>query len=164
LNQADWLESALKSWGRVYGQRAPSEDELTGNPFAFLGTGKHPIATAMEFAGGEDAPVGRSARAMVKIRHVPSWGFEPMVCTETRSHRIATSDDIPLAAQRVQRAVLALYAVDPALANVLRIRYCERGRTRDKASELGVRFSRFMALLAAAKQWIGWKLAERRAA
>lgn len=156
----DELEAMLRLWGRYYGERPPPEwDELEPAD----ATASHPIARAMEFAGGDNSPASRSARAMSKLRKTPTWGFDPVVCTETRTRRIATPEDMPPVVQRVQRAALDLYRLDTLGGTVLRFEYCKRGPQVEKAALLatvgfpvGVRVYR--ENLAFAKGWIGARL------
>lgn len=133
----DPLEAMLRLWGRYYGERAPTEWDESGDDPASL-TANHPIARAMEFAGGDETVPQRSAFAMRRVRKVPTWGFDPVVCTETRSRRIATPEDMPRVVQRVQAAALELYRIDTMRGTVLRFEYCKRGRQIEKAAALAV--------------------------
>jgi hypothetical protein len=156
------LEDMLRAWGHFYGEGKPKEwDEAADDPSAM--TISHPIARAMDFAGGDESPSGRSARAMKRIRKSPTWGFDPVVCTETRSFRIATNDDIPQIVQRVQRAALELYRIDTMRGTVLRFEYCKRGRQIEKAAMMatvglscGVR--QYRESLQFAKGWMDARL------
>lgn len=155
------LETLLRAWGRYYGERAPKEwDE--GEDESQL-TISHPLARAMEFAGGHEPISLRAARGMRKIRGTPTWGFDPVACAETRTHRISTPDDVPPTVQRVQRAALELYRMDTMRGTVLRFEYCKRGRQADKCGALsalgfpmGLRMYR--EALANAKGWMEGRL------
>lgn len=151
------LDELLRAWGHFYGQRPPPEwDESLGEPAP---TGTHPIARAMEFAGGDESPSIRSAGAMRKIRHVPTWGFDPLVCTETRSHRISTPDDIPVMVQRMQRTWLELCKANQFLGTVLLYEYCMRGTQGYKAEELDIGTRVYRESLARALGWMESRLA-----
>jgi hypothetical protein len=154
----DQLEAALRAWGRFYGERPPPEwgDEPEPQP---LGAGVHPIARAMEFAGGRDKPVGRAASSMARVRGTPSWGFDPVACSETRTHRISTPDDVPPIVRLVEAAAMTLYRQDTLTGTILRWEYCKRGKQIEKAAMLvtvglnaGVRVYR--EKLAYAKGWM----------
>ncbi len=150
------LEILLRKWGWAFGERPPKEwAEGDGPSYAVS-----PIARAMEFAPGRNGKgtVGRSASAMSKLRGTPAFGFDPVVCTETRSKRIATPDDIPADIQRVQTAALALHAVDPVRGRVLRTEYCRLGSQHDKAERLGLKIRRYRDELAHARTWMAGRL------
>lgn len=150
------LETLLRAWGRLFGERPPKEWDEGDGPAATV----HPIAKAMEFAAGRNAKetAGRSSAAMARLRGTPAWGTDPIPCKETRSKRIATPDDIPAEIQRVQSAALALHAVDPVRGRVLRTEYCRRGTQHDKAEKLGMKVRRYRDELAHARTWIAGRL------
>lgn len=157
----DPLEAMLLLWGRYYGERKP--DEWDEGAEASL-TDNHPIARAMEFAGGDESIPQRSARGMAKLRGVPTWGFDPVVCTETRSKRISTPDDMPVVVQRVQSAALDLYRLDELRGIVLRFHYCTRGTQFEKAARVSDVFSKTIGIrtyresLSFARGWMGSRL------
>lgn len=159
----DEVEKMLRNWGWFFGVR-PARDDGDDYICPTLGSGQHPIATAMEFAGGTDRPAGRSARAMAKVRGTPTWGFAPAVCTETRSHRTSTPDDVPVTAQRVQRASLELQSIDPLRGLCLRTNYCTLGSHFEKAAAVSATLGELVTLrtyrheLALARVWMHARL------
>lgn len=160
---ADQLERALRDWGHWYGERRQAEWQ-EGEEDVLIGGSVHPIARAMEFAGGSGIPVGRAAASMARLRNTPAWGFDPLVCTETRSHRISTADDIPQNAQKVQSAVLILYKIEPLRSTCLRLNYCTFGSHHHKAqmasemSGLPIKLKRFRDELLLARIWMMGRL------
>jgi hypothetical protein len=159
---SDDLEKMLRAWGHYYGEKKPREWDESGEDPSSL-TRSHPISRAMEFSGGEATVSGRSARGMRKLRGTPTWGFDPILCRETRTHRIAVPDDIPPHVARVQTFALELYRIDTLRGSVLRWEYCKRGAQAEKAAALtaiglacGLRVYR--ESLSFARGWIGARL------
>lgn len=129
------IEYLLRKWGHYYGERAPKEWDEAGEDESQL-TGSHPIARAMEFSGGDGHSLGRHARGMAKLRGTPTWGFDPVTCSETRSRRISVPEDVPRDVQLVQSAALELYRFDTLRGTVLRFEYCKRGSQSEKTAML----------------------------
>lgn len=134
---AEEVENELRHWGRVYGQRPPTEWEedasLTPSPAGQAMT----RAPASEM--GRAHRLGLLKHVNTEEKHCPArnWGQFEVACTETRSFR--TRSPRPDArADLVERECLALYRVEPGLAIVLRLTYCTRGTLAEKAQWAGV--------------------------
>lgn len=141
----DELEDRLRQWGRVLGEHGDGPDEI---PEADR-TRRHSLVQAQQFPPGPAS--GRSARAMAGLRGSPSWGFAPVVCTETRTHRISTPEDLPLEVRRVQSAFERLHDYAPELAVVLLAQYHRRGTQFDKAEDMGLHYRRYKERLSGAR-------------
>lgn len=158
--ELDLLETALRLWGRFYGERR-SDYEDDGSPVEVLpgGPGLHPIARAMEFAGGGEVATGRSGAALRKLAGQPAWATDPMPSTETRSHRISVLDDIPKAARQVEAAAMELQMHSPLPGRVLRVQYCRLGDQELKARMVAIPLRRYRDELRMARVWISGRLA-----
>jgi hypothetical protein len=88
---------------------------------------------------------------MSRLRQSPTWGFEPVVCTETRTHRISTPEDLPLEVRQVQKAFERLHDYAPELARVLLANYHRLGPQSDKADDLGLPYRRYKDRLKGAR-------------
>jgi DNA-directed RNA polymerase specialized sigma24 family protein len=88
---------------------------------------------------------------MSKLRHSPSWGFAPVVCTESRTHRISVPEDTPQDVVRVQSAYERLLGYSPPLALVLLAQYHTHGAQSEKAEILGIRVNRYRERLSGAR-------------
>ncbi len=131
------FEASLQLWGRLLGEHGDGPD---GIPRADQ-TRYHALVRAADFPPGSAS--GRSARSMSRLRQSPTWGFEPVVCTETRTHRISTPEDLPLEVRQVQKAFERLNDYAPELARVLLANYHRRGPQADKAEDLGIPLRRY---------------------
>lgn len=163
-NRGDKLEAMLRAWGHFYGERRPKEwDEAAEVGEANL-TASHPIARAMEYAGGQAVSRARSAWGMKKIRGgVPLWGFDPVKGKDTRSFRVSTPDDVPREIQRIQTIWLELYRADTLRAMIVQTEYCRRGTQGEKAAMLkaqgfAVGLRVYRENLAFARGWIESRL------
>lgn len=145
MSQPDTLEARLRRWGHCLGEHTGSGDDI---PEADR-TRNHALVRAAQFPPGNVA--GRSARAMAKIRGVPSWGFAPAVCTETRTHRLSMPEDTPKDVQQVQAAYLRLHGYSEPLARVLLAQYQTQGAQREKAEIMGITYRTYQRRLADAK-------------
>lgn len=146
--KADFAEMDLRQWGRVLGEHGDGPDEIPESDR----TRNHALVRAAQFPPGTVS--GRSARAMSQLRGSPSWGFEPISCTETRTHRISTPDDVPLTVRRVQLAFERLHSYAPELARVLLVQYHRRGTQIEKAEDLGLPYRRYKERLQGARAGI----------
>lgn len=160
----DLLETALRLWGRYYGERR-SDYEDDGTPVAVLpgGPGIHPIARAMETAGGGDLALGRSGAALRKLTGQKAWATDPMPATETRSHRISQPADIPLAARQVEAAVMDLQVCEPLPGRVLRVQYCRLGEQELKARLVAIPLRRYRDELRLARVWMAGRMSHLNA-
>ncbi len=131
------LEDALRAWGYYMGQRPPSDD-IDDMPDHDR-TPTHALVLMAQFPPGKAGH--RSAKAMARYRGTPSWGFDPMVCHATRSHKISMPEDTPPIVRVVQSAYLQLFGESEALAIVLLTHYQTRGTKAEKAKSLGLRFN-----------------------
>lgn len=133
------IDPLLRLWGHYYGEHKPREWDEDRS------FGPHPIATAMEYAGGECEVARHRSRDVRRMRGVPTWGYDPVSAHETRSRRVSTSDDIPPFVQRVQNEAVALHRIDTLRGTVLRMEFCTRGPQADKAAQM-VRFGMSISL------------------
>lgn len=134
MNRDDF-EELMYSWGQCYGEgRAPTElRSLTGNSSlaAFAGRPRKQDTVRRD---GTDR-----RRMMGGGRLTPMWGCDPIPCTETRStKRDAADPRETIAVQRVQSAWLALRAESKVQADVLRVQYQVRGKSRAERAALVV--------------------------
>jgi len=179
---ADELETLLRAWGRVYGERPPVDDDERDAPAV------HPLAVGMQFAPGKRSAIIRQrtnmdrggfarratmAQAVVagsptlqRMRVVPMSFVDAVPCIETRSGRSEARDwPIPPQVQRVQRAALDLHGIDTLKGLVLRVHYCTFGNIDDKAAAVTLRFQSpvgtrmYREALAGAKGWMQCELA-----
>jgi hypothetical protein len=176
----DELETLLRAWGRVYGER-PAVDDNDGT-----GPATHPLARGMEFAPGKRIVLirqrtnmdrGGVARrrmmaqaaggATVGLRVLQAAYVDPVPCVETRPAIFGLGErsrPVPPELQRVQRAALDLHAIDTLRGLVLRINYCTLGPHDDKALDVGQRLGSPVGLrvyresLAHAKGWMHGRL------
>lgn len=156
------IETLLRAWGRVCGERPPAEWDEGGGEGG--GASIHPIAQAMDFAPGK-----RVKRLDVAFRRMilpgeRAWTRDPIRCTETRSRRIAQKRYLPPEIARVERAALDLLAFDRLRGLVLRVNYCTRGAHEDKVGVVAERYGapvklrRYRDELALARAWMEGRL------
>ncbi len=145
MKTIDPFEASLQLWGRLLGDHGDGPDAI---PDADK-TRNHALVRAAQFPPGSAS--GRSARAMSDLRGSPSWGFEPVVCTETRTYRISTPEDLPLEVRQVQTAFERLLAFAPELASVLLTNYHRRGPQSNKAEDMGLPYRRYKDRLRGAR-------------
>jgi hypothetical protein len=145
MKPSDELEARLRRWGHCLGEHAGSGDDI---PEADR-TRNHALVRAAQFPPGNVA--GRAAKSMCKVRGVPSWGFAPAVCTETRTHRISTPEDTPPDVVRVQSAYERLLGYSQPLALVLLAQYQTHGAQSEKAEGLGISYRTYKRRLADAR-------------
>jgi hypothetical protein len=183
----DELETLLRAWGRVYGERPPVDVEERDAPAT------HPLARGMEFAPGKKSAVirqrthmdraGFDRRRMMaaavkdgcpslrRMQIVPMGFVDPVPSRETRSYRMEARDwPVPPELQRVQRAALDLHGIDTLKGLVLRVHYCTRHpNIDDKAADVTLRFRSpvgtrvYREALAGAKGWMQCELARAAA-
>lgn len=128
------LEDFLRRWGRVYGQRPPTEWDL---PTSLTPS---PSAAAMNRAPASE--MGR-ARRLGLLDHVntgekspaPNWHQYAVTCSETRTPRGEPVHDE--FADRIEREAIRLYRFSALLGVVLRVNYCMRGTHAEKAEWAG---------------------------
>lgn len=178
---ADELETTLRAWGRVYGERPPRDDDDRPAPAV------HAIARGMEFAPGKRQVVIRQRTTMhragqdrrtalavaanagslrgVGVRIVSAAFVDPVPCTETRSYRSEARDwPVPPEIARVERAALDLQAFNDFRGRCLRVNYCTRGSREDKTLRMGNDLGRYVTLkqfkdgLVLARVWIHARL------
>jgi hypothetical protein len=146
MKTPDELEARLRLWGRVLGEHGDGNgDDI---PDADR-TRNHALVRAAQFPPGNVS--GRAARAMSKLRHSPSWGFAPVVCSETRTHRISVPEDTPQDVVRVQSAYERLLGYSPPLALVLLAQYHTHGAQSEKAEMLGIPYRTYQRRLSDAR-------------
>lgn len=165
----DDFEHLLRRWGRILGERLPSEwgDEV---PAGYLPQTAHPLSrvgsppklirqrTTMDRGGHERR---RCMGAAAGLRIVPATFVDPVPCTETRTMRDPARDfPLPADVLRVEVAALELYRWNPVRGLCLRMAYCARGSRDEKAARVAqcigepVRAQRYKNELFAAKVWI----------
>lgn len=176
----DALETLLRAWGRVYGERGTFTDD---DPVGPSGYGSNPIATAMQFAPGKRSAVlrqrttqmrgGVSRRRLMAIGAgvecltvIPGSYVDPTPCRESRSVRnIARDWPVPPEVQRVQRAALDLISFDTERGICLRVHYCTFGNLDDKALDASQRLGfplkvrAYRDAVAHARTWMHARLA-----
>lgn len=162
---SDELETLLRQWGRLLGERPPSEwgDEV---PLGYLPQSTHPLERAKAFAPGRSGAIrqrttmdrgGQARRAAMaqaavagtklRMRVVPADFVDPVTCTETRSLRDPSRDwPVPESILRVDRAALDLLRIDRLRGLCLRAAYCTRGSHADKAGWVGERAERWVGI------------------
>lgn len=173
IENTDELELVLRRWGRVFGERPPSEWEEEVSPYP------QPLAQAMEFApGGKDKRRadfrdGRGRRAIMANTAglvtqqtpdviAPGWAADPIRGSQTRGIGRPWHPD-PVA-EVVELAALALHRFDVWKGVCLRLEYCARGFQADKAVRAGVilgrtiKTRRYRIELDMAKVWMAGKL------
>lgn len=176
----DDLETLLRAWGRVFGERPPADDH-DDRPARAV----NPIARGMEFAPGKRQVVLRQRTTMHRggqdrrmamavaaggaaagVRIVSAAFVDPVPCTETRSHRSEARDwPVPPQIARVERAALDLQSANDFRGRCLRVNYCTRGSHEDKvlrlSNDLGayVKLKRFRDEVAYARVWMHARLA-----
>lgn len=156
--EGDVLKAALRLWGRYYGERRSDYDDdglLIGDTAL---APPHPIARAMEFAGGGNVAVGRSGARLRRLAGQRAWATDPMPSTETRSHRMSQPDDIPKLARTVEAAALDLQFREYLPGRVLRVQYCRLGDQVFKAGIVEIPLRRYLDELRYAKAWISGRL------
>lgn len=177
----DELETLLRAWGRVFGERPPVDEEDDSRRAPAV----HALARGMEMAPGRRHAVIRQRTTLhrggiarrtlmaqaagaetVGIRIVPASYVDPVPCKETRSYRSESRDwPVPPELARVERAALDLMAFDDFRGRCLRVNYCTRGSHEDKVLRLGVSLGRDVKLksyrdaIAAARIWMHARLA-----
>lgn len=177
----DELETLLRRWGRVFGERpAPDPSYEDERPAA----ASHPIARGMETApkrksewlrqktslnrAGQDrraymaAVAASGVRGGIGLRIVPATFVDAIPCVETRSYRSEARDwPVPVDVSKVERAALDLKGFAEIRYDCLRITYCTlptgRGH-REKAAKLGLKLKSFRDELAAARLWLHGRL------
>lgn len=183
----DQLETLLRAWGRVMGERPPVDEEERDAPTV------HALARGMQFAPGKRQQVIRERTAMhraghdrraymaqaaggaaVGLRVVGACFVDPVPCTETRSYRSEARDwPVPPEVARVERAALDLQALDDFRGRCLRANYCLRGSHEEKLMRMmatmeaaaldalggWVKLKRFRDEVAFARVWMHGRLA-----
>lgn len=182
----DQLESLLRTWGRIYGERPTGDGDDGAHPVS--GYGANSIAVAMQFAPGKRSAVirqrthmdrgGVARRRMMadaafadrppgerRMRIVPACYVDPIPARESRSVRNLARDwPVPAEIQRVQRAALDLAKVDTERGVCLRVHYCTIGSRDDKANDAAMRIGAPMTVamyrnaVAFAKVWMHARL------
>jgi hypothetical protein len=173
IENRDDLEFVLRRWGRVFGERPPSEWEEETSPYP------QPLAQAMEFAPGSrdkrraQFRDGRGRRAILAqaagLRTkdtpdvlAPGWAADPIRGHQTRGIGRPWHPD-PIA-EVVELAALDLHAFDPWQGVCLRLEYCARGFQADKAVRAGlilertIKLRRYRQELDMAKGWMAGHL------
>lgn len=168
------LELVLRRWGRVFGERPPSEwaEEISPYP--------QPLAQAMEFApGGKDKRRatfrdGHGRRSIMATAAglrtdqrpdviAPGWAADPIRGSQTRGVGRPWHPD-PVA-EAVETAALRLHRFDPWKGVCLRLEYCARGFQADKAERAGrilerpIKLRRYRQEVDMAKVWMAGNLA-----
>lgn len=148
---SDELETLLRAWGRVMGERPPVDDG-DDRPSRAV----HALARGMEMAPGKRQVVIRERTAMhragqgrralmavaaggaaVGMRLAPTWAVDPVHFTETRSYRNESRDwPIPPEILRVERAAIDLQKIDDLRGRCLRVRYCMRASDEERVMRM----------------------------
>lgn len=146
----DELETLLRAWGRVMGERPPVDDQDRDAPAT------HALARGMLMAPGKRQVVVRERTAMhragqdrralmavaagggaVGLRVVPASYVDPVPCTETRSYRSEARDwPVPPEVARVERAALDLQKLNDFRGRCLRAMYCLRGSHEERVMRM----------------------------
>jgi hypothetical protein len=176
----DHFEDLLRKWGRLLGERPPSEwgDEV---PVGYLPQSSHPLSrvgappkiirqrTTMDRGGIERR--GLLAQAAVKdvrltMRVVPASFVDHVPCSETRSMRDPARDfPMPMEVAKIERAALDLYSINRLRGLCLRMAYCTRGSRDEKAQRVAgmlgepVNGERYKNELRFAKVWVHGRVA-----
>jgi len=87
---------------------------------------------------------------------VPVWAAEHVRGAETRSS--GGEIYVPQDAQRVERAVLDLQKVFPALGMAVRLHYCAAGHPADKAERMMIGRGKFREMVAEGRGWVRCRL------